>query len=666
MRARVLSSLVALGIALTVAAVAHAAETVMVCDVYGDQVAPQPAGAAGIGATTKCPGDDSGTTYPPGGMAIWTRAGAATSQGTSVHWSVNAPSGLTITSVYIPHMYSWGIDDNSGWGGGFFWKGGSSAVDTFDGESGWSSGYTGSPTFSWPAGGTPYFGWQVVCGASTCTNGGSQWLSVELLELGVSESGGPLIAAPDGLWQASGWIRGDWAIHYGGDSPSGLCSLSASLNGQALPGSTSTKNLAVWHQCSAPTVDQTVDTSQFGQGALSLVLSATDAANNSGSVHKTVYVDNLTPGISLSGPTDAPTTAGVQYVTATASAGPSGVAGISCSLDGSATRWYGGSSAQIAVQGLGVHQVSCDSENNAHDSAGNPASSPTATWTLSIRQPSVSALAFDRVVGGLRCHAVRERVRIPAHWVVAYHDHHRIRIRVPAQTRRANVVHCHPRVVRRRVRVHGHWRTERVVEVPHAAFLSSRRARPGASTVVSGWLGTSSGTALPGQAVRVLAAPADDGGALAQVATATTAANGSWSAKLPPGPSRTVVAEFGGSSTAEPAVSAPVRLIVPASLALRIAPRRAHWGGRIRITGRLRGGYIPATGKLLVLWVGWAGGSTEIGHIYTRRDGSFATHYTFLRGNGRVRYRFWIASTRESDYPYAPGRSRPVAVEVGP
>ena len=634
----------------------------MACDVYGDQVAPQPAATSGMAATEVCPGNPEARPPSTGGMAIWTNANTSIPRGTSIHWSINAPSGFTIKSVYIPHMYSTGIDDSTGWGGGFFWQGGSSGVDTRDGESGWSSAYAGS--FTWPSGGTPYFGWQVVCGASTCSNGGNQWLSVELLELGVAETRGPFIVSPDGLWQSSGWIRGDWAIHYGADSPSGVCALSASLNGGVLPGSTASKDLAVWHQCAAPSVDATVDTSQFGQGALPLVLSAADAAQNSGSVTKTVYVDNQAPTISLSGPTDASTTAGVQYITATAGAGPSGVAGISCSLDGGPAQWYASSGAQIPVQGLGVHELSCYSENNADDTAGKPATSATATWTLSIRQPTVSALSFERIVDRLRCHTARERVRVPAHLVTAYHRGHRVRIRLPAQTRRVRVVRCHPRVVKRRVRVHGRWRTESVVRLPREAFSSSRRVRPGASAAVSGWLGTSSGKALAGQTVRILTAPSDESGQLTAVASATTSADGSWSVRLPPGPSRTVVAEYGGGSTLEPALSQTIRLVVPASLSLRIRPRVTRWGGRIRITGRLRGGYVPPAGELLVLWAGWPGGSTEIGHIYTRREGRFATRYTFLRGNGTEHYRFWAASTRQSDYPYAPGRSKAIRVTV--
>ena len=67
---------------------------------------------------------------------------------------------------------------------------------------------------------------------------------------------------------------------------------------------------------------------------------------------------------------------------------------------------------------------------------------------------------------------------------------------------------------------------------------------------------------------------------------------------------------------------------------------------------------------VVVLWIGWPGGATEIGHLYTAQDGSFSSRYTFLRGNGTETYRLWAASVRESDYPFAPARSRPVRVSV--
>jgi hypothetical protein len=642
----------------------------MVCDVYGDQVAPQPGGLYGIGDSTICPGNYNPGSYsntnPPGGMAIWTGSNNTIPQGTAVHWTVNAPPGMTIQSVSIPHMYSQGIDDGTGWGGGFYWAGGSGGAATYDGESSWNSNVLAGPAFSWPGGGSPYFGWQVVCGVSSCSNGGNQWLSIELMELNMQETSGPYLISPDGLWQSSGWIRGIWTLHFYGDSPSGLCKLFGVIDGQALPATTSPADPSVWHQCSAPSLSQPVNTSKFSQGQATLSINALDAANEYVEYNKLLHIDNQVPSVTLSGPTDAPTSAGLQYLNATATAGPSGVAGISCSLDNAPPIWHASASAQIPVQGVGVHHLSCYSQNKAYDSSGAPGTSPTESWTLSLRTPSVSTASFAEVVDALRCKTTHERVRVPPHWVTAYHNNTPVRVRVPGQTRRVKVVRCHPRVVHKRVKVGGHWRRIRYVVLPRSVQRNTIKVRAGAHPSISGWLGTDNGNALGGQAVRILTAPDNGSNQFTQVGTATTAPNGSWTAHLPAGPSRLVVAQYDGSATVEPASSAPAHVAVPASVTLHIKPTRTHWGGRIAISGHLGGGYVPPSGELVVLWIGWPGGSTEIGHLYTHSDGRFSSRYTFLRGNGTERYRLWATTARESDYPYAPGGSRNVRVTVGP
>jgi hypothetical protein len=166
--------------------------------------------------------------------------------------------------------------------------------------------------------------------------------------------------------------------------------------------------------------------------------------------------------------------------------------------------------------------------------------------------------------------------------------------------------------------------------------------------------------------VQVLTAPDDGHQHWTEAAAATTTASGSWTAPLPPGPSRLVMAAYGGAGTVEPANSTAAHIVVPARVRLHVHPTTAHWGGSIVISGRLKGGYIPPAGELVVLWIGWPGGSTEIGHVYTRTNGRFRTRYTFLRGNGTLTYRLWASTARESDYPYAPARSRRVWLTVGP
>jgi hypothetical protein len=652
---------------------------VLVCDVYGNQVAPNPGGLYGIGTNNICPGSAQTPDPNTGGMAIWTGANNTIPQGTAVHWTVSAPAGLTIASVYIPHMYSEHIDDGTNWGGGFFWQGGSGNVNTFNGETGWSSATTSGPAYTWPAGGTPYFGWQVICGVSSCSNGGSQWLSVESLQLNVAETSGPSLTAPDGLWQTSGWIRGTWPLHFYGDSPSGLCSLSSSLNGQGGPGASVGGDGTIWHECSSPAVDQNVNTAQYGQGALPLTISALDSAQVPVSYSKTVDVDNQTPTISLSGPTDEPSTAGTQYVTASGGAGPSGVSGISCSVDNSPPEWYASSSAQVPVSGVGQHQVSCYSENRALNTSGEPASSPVATWQLSIRVPTESGISFTRVVDALRCQKLPERVKVPAKYVTVRRDHKLVRVRERARTKIVKVSRCKPRTVRRKtvvttaVRRHGktvlvkRTKLERVVVLPHVIGYIVRRVAYGRATMVSGWLGTCDGTALAVQPVSVMTAPDNGQGQFTLARTVITASDGSWSAQLPAGPSRLVEAAYPGASTTEPATSQQVRIVVPAVVRLHIRPNQVPWGGTIHISGRVLGAYIPGgRQQLLRLRIGAEGISSTVGIPDIASNGRFRTTWTFHPGVGVVTYWFSVSTLNEADYPFAPAGSRRVTVTVGP
>lgn len=587
------------------------------------------------------------------GLGVNTSTANVVPQGRAGGWVATAPAGLVIAGVSVPTngMY---VDGAAGTGyvAEFYWNGGSSRLGNGLGQFG-LGGLSSNG-----------LGFRIRCAATTCSAVSD--MQVQDIALQAHETQPPWLAAPDGLWQSTGWVRGDWLVHFHGDSPSGLCALSASLNGQPLPGwSASTRNVTVWHQCSAAPYSQTVHTWDYGQGAVPLSLTAVDAAGVPGAISRTIDIDNTTPSIALSGPQDAPTTAGAQNITATATAGPSGIAGTSCSLDGAPAQWHSGATATIPVQGLGVHAVTCSSANTARDGSGKPGWSAPASWRLSIRQPSISSISFSRLVDALRCTRTRTRVRIPAHWVTVTVSGQRVRVKLPAQTRTLALVRCHPRYTTRRVRIGGHWRTVRVPLLPHTTHASTKHVPYGASTTVSGWLGTDQGVALGHQSVRILTAPDNGQQMFRQVTAATTAADGSWTARLPAGPSRIVDAVYDGSQTVEPS-SGQARVTTPASISLDVQPRHTHWGGRIVLSGRLAGGYVPGAGETVILSVHFGGGAHDFAHVSARGDGRFRYVYTFLPGNGTAAYPFSAETVRESDYPYTPSMSSRVTVDVSP
>ncbi len=465
------------------------------------------------------------------------------------------------------------------------------------------------------------------------------------------ETTGPTLSSWNGLWQANGWVRGSWPLDFWGNSPSGLCGLVANFAGGSLPGTRSASNPSVWHQCAATPVADTVVTEAYGQGAQPLNIAAWDAAGETVSYTRTIWVDNSQPTVTLSGPEDAASTSGPQSVTATATAGPSGVAGIECSVDNGPSVWSAGSVAHVPVSGVGQHTVRCLAYNNAVDGSGVHGASALQSFSMKIGVPTVTGIGFSKIVDRLRCHRTRGVTKCHARTAVRHRT-------VWVTVRRHG----------KRVRVKRH-ETVRVIVLPHVLHQARRRVGHGRATTINGWLGTYGGLALGGQEVRILAAADDGRDRFSQVTTAITATNGSWSAKLPPGPSRLIEAVYGGGVGVQPSVSGLVREIVPAKVELlRVKPRAVAWGGTVRLVGQLKGGHLPAGGALVRLRIGLGSSFTTYGvHEHVEGNGRFSTTYTFGVGDPSVHRSFWfqIASLPMGDYPYAPASSRRIAVLVG-
>ncbi len=461
-----------------------------------------------------------------------------------------------------------------------------------------------------------------------------------------------------------------------------MCLLSATLNGETVASSSTTsQNNAVWKQCPGEGVNQAVDTTRFGNGAMPLGLYSQDASNVPASITKTVYVDNIQPTISLSGPTDAPSTAGAQSVTAIASAGPSGVDGISCSVDNAPARWFPGASAQVPVTGVGEHSISCAAANNAVDTAGNHGWSAPATWSVKIGDPTINGITFGHVVDALRCRHAKERVRMPARWVTVRQHHQRVKVKHRAHFVIKNVTRCHPRttikrvVVRVRERRDGKtvWikrhQRERVVLLPHTKNSYQLRVGHGKTATVSGWLGNYAGVALGGQPITVFTAPDNGLGQFTSAGVATTSATGWWGVKLPAGPSRLVEAVYGGGPTTEGSVSNQIALTVPAKIRLlSVSPRKVAWGQTVRLVGKLYDGYLPAGGALVRLRIGEGSAQTTYGvREHVGGSGRFTTTYTFGQGVASIHRAYWfqLASLPTGNYPYAPAASQKLTVDVG-
>jgi len=669
-------------LAMCFTANALASYNVLICGGWSTTAMPLvPAAAPGTQAVA----------YDCGGPGSATLVLAASGQqvvagGEGASWSTTAPPDVTISHIYSYNDSVSSVGNGNGWWGEFFWNGG-------PGPAGRSSQLT--PDFSTSGCCQASFnnrtvGWFISCGWSSCNR--PAVLDVGGVALTVNEDRGPTLTALGPLWYTPGWIRDKWTVAFVGDSPSGVCGLYASLNGQSLtlgPSSTVPRNTGTWHQCSGATANETIQTADYGAGPMPLTIGACDAAGAcTGTAYtKTLEVDNSHPTISLSSPGDVPSTAGPQDVTATAGGSPSGIAEIDCSVDGGPTQRYveGGApqpSAQIPVSGVGVHTITCTAANTAvaQDWSHAWSNSPAAT-TLKIGQPTVAAISFLKVADALRCSRARKRVTVPAQWVRVRRRGKIVLVRRRAHTKVVAVTRCHARTVRRRITVwakvrrHGkivrvrRTKVVRVVLVPHVVAQTSQKVSHGEGTTVSGWLGTSAGVALGGAPVRVLTAPDNDLGQFSQVAVATTTPNGGWTAQLPPGPSRLVEAVYDGAATTEPSTSNQVRVIVPAEVKLlSVRPRRVPWGATVRLEGQLLGGYLPPGGALVRLRLGYKSTYNTYGvQEHVAGDGRFSTTASFGPGDPRIHRTYWfqIASLPMGNYPYAPAASRRVTVAVG-
>jgi len=594
--------------------------------------------------------------------------------GQYARWQANAPAGLRIVLVYIPpgEMSVTTVNIGNGYGGGVYWSGGGQGFS--DNEK-----TLGASAFS-----SSYVGFQLVCGWSVCgKKAGNADVQLHDIGLQVQETQSPVLSAGTGLWQSAGWVRSDWPLSFTGDSPSGVCALSATLDGQQVGFAGFALNDTVWHQCAASGLSTTVHTGQFPNGAASLTLRGSDAAQLAtpdAFYTKTIYTDNQVPSLSFAGPSDASAVAGTQFVTVNGAAGPSGVSEISCSLDGGSFQAYAQASVQVPVSGVGIHHLTCGASNNARDAAGQVASSAPQTWTLSIREPTVGVLSFSRLVNALRCHRVTVRVSRPGRVVLVHRGHKVVAVHRRGHSRFERVERCQPRVVLRRVTtvvtVRRHHklvqvkrtRIVRVVLVPRVVGARVKRVPYGHGAAVGGWLGTAAGAGLGGQPVQVLTAPDNGLNQFTPLAVVTTAPNGFWSARLPAGPSRLVIAAYHGGALTEPDFSGLVRVVVPAKVRLISVTRRVPWGGTVRIVGQLEGGYLPPGGALVRLRIGQGSRPFTYGvHEHVEGDGVFSTTYTFGAGDPAVHESFWfqIASLPTGNYPYAPAQSPRRYVLVG-
>ena len=682
--------------------------------------------------------------------------GTATA-GQEVSAEIEAPPGITITGASAVGSVS---NAGTGWAEDSYFYGGSAAW--------YSGGALIDPTFA-----SPYWGFQVYCPTS-CSGAGQ--IALSSVALSATESQGPSVTplGPGNLWgqnRPGEWIwnsPGDpWPIALAASDPSGVCSVSATVGAHSeLLGPSAIPDSSMWQQCPDPTWTPTggasVDTQDYISGAASLpiTIDAVNAAGLTTSESETLQVDNDPVGLSLATTNDPNPSVWVNHavtVDATATAGPSGVGGTTCTVDHGLSRSY--PAAGLSVDGDGVHTVSCTAWNNAVGPQGQPnettqsttlrideapptiafepqnpqdptglvveatdsesgvasgslemapagsnnwtnlpanfagaqlathfddadhsgpyvfratacdnvgnCASTTKQLTLPLRIASDSEVSLTRIVNPVRRRVVDERILVGWHWVTVRRDGKLVRIKVGGHFKTIKVLEVVEPCTTRRAKS---GQQQRICTRPKTKVTASLQVPYGHRFTIHGLYSTAQGAPLPGEAVHIFAAPDNHTNAFRPVTSVTTAADGSWTATLPPGPSQLIRAVTDGTATVLPS-SSQVTTIVPAKIRLvRVWPRRVSWGGTVHLVGQLLGGYLPAGGALVRLRIGYKSTYETYGvEEHVSGDGRFSTVASFGPGDPSMLRTYWfqIASLPMGNYPYAPAASQRVPVVVG-
>ena len=190
--------------------------------------------------------------------------------------------------------------------------------------------------------------------------------------------------------------------------------------------------------------------------------------------------------------------------------------------------------------------------------------------------------------------------------------------------------------------------------------LSYGRAR-----TIRGAVTDATGAAAPGASVVVLSRVRRTGAVTRAGRTPLVAgADGRFVYRIPKGPSRLL--RFGWrSSTASSLLtcSQALHVNVRAPVGLSISPHVVAPRGRIRLSGRLRGGYVPRRGRVLDLQAHERGAWRPFETVRTTGKGRFSATYRFTSG-ARGTFRIRVRVRPSSDYPFTLGYSRIVRVRV--
>jgi hypothetical protein len=200
---------------------------------------------------------------------------------------------------------------------------------------------------------------------------------------------------------------------------------------------------------------------------------------------------------------------------------------------------------------------------------------------------------------------------------------------------------------------------------PHS-WLARKRVPYGRGVRYGGQLRTAAGTPVGGTEVTVTETFAAGSAPTSRATVVHTKADGTFSLRLAPGPSRQISASFAGSRTLTRTAGSSAQLAVRSAVRLRTSTALARVGGApVVFSGRVAhlGAEAPK-GKAVELQFRYPGAEwSEFRTVATDARGRFRYAYRFSDDDSRgVRFQFRAVVPAQEDWPFDPGASRPVIV----
>ncbi|MFT3864082.1 MAG: carboxypeptidase regulatory-like domain-containing protein [Solirubrobacterales bacterium] len=222
-------------------------------------------------------------------------------------------------------------------------------------------------------------------------------------------------------------------------------------------------------------------------------------------------------------------------------------------------------------------------------------------------------------------------------------------------------------VYQRCSRAHGARRCHRTVVRSFARRPTTRSIPCCHGAAVGGRLLDAAGAPLAGQTVDVVETFAGGARRRSRTTVVTTDGDGYFRARLAPGPSRRVTAEFPGTRRLTRAAGGSLRLRVRAAVRMKVSTAKVRVGGApVVFSGRIvhpearipvRG--LPVELEFRLPGIPW----TEFRTVQSDANGRFAYPYSFSDDDSAgVRFLFRAFVPATGGWPFAPATSRPLAV----